>query len=64
MIKGIKGTLYQEFLDYQQCLSLYGPCKIEIPIPSVFAYLLKELTAPFYILQYVTCVLWVAEGIT
>lgn len=28
----------------------FGKCLIDIPKPNLFVYLLKELTAPFYIL--------------
>ncbi|CAK64447.1 unnamed protein product (macronuclear) [Paramecium tetraurelia] len=41
----------------------YGKCLIDIPKPNLFVYLLKELTAPFYILQYLSCFLWVLEDL-
>ncbi|CAD8190017.1 unnamed protein product [Paramecium pentaurelia] len=41
----------------------YGKCIIDIPKPNLFVYLVKELTAPFYILQYLSCFLWVLEDL-
>ncbi|CAD8208856.1 unnamed protein product [Paramecium octaurelia] len=41
----------------------FGKCLIDIPKPNLFVYLVKELTAPFYILQYLSCFLWVLEDL-
>ena len=59
----------RELLKYNGCdnveynRDLYGRCLIVIPKPNIFIYLLKELTTPFYVLQYASCVLWTLEGI-
>ncbi|KAM3143563.1 hypothetical protein pb186bvf_004325 [Paramecium bursaria] len=45
--------------DLQQ---LFGLCQIEIPIIPFYLYLFQELTGPFYILQYLSVVLWIGEG--
>jgi len=45
----------------QKRLSIYGKCMLDIPIPGMFNYLANELIGPFYILQYFSVVLWIAE---
>ncbi|CAK66314.1 unnamed protein product (macronuclear) [Paramecium tetraurelia] len=41
---------------------IYGNSQLQIPIKSIFTYLFQELTSPFYILQYFSVLLWIAEG--
>ena len=42
-------------------ISIYGKCMLDIPIPGMFSYLANELVGPFYIIQYFSIVLWIAE---
>ncbi|CAD8212685.1 unnamed protein product [Paramecium pentaurelia] len=42
--------------------NIYGNSQLQIPIKSIFTYLFQELTSPFYILQYFSVLLWIAEG--
>ena len=54
-LKGLTKTI----LDRR--ISTYGKCQLNIPIPTIFAYLAEVLTGPFYILQYLSVILWIAE---
>jgi len=42
--------------------TLYGKCLIEIPLPEIFPYMFKELCNPFFILQYISCAIWIFES--
>jgi len=39
----------------------YGECKKEVEIPSLPAFLLREMTSPFYILQYLSVFIWLLQ---
>jgi len=43
-------------------LEKYGPCKIEVPVPSLIEYLANVLTEIFFIFQYLSMILWILEG--
>ena len=41
---------------------LYGKCLIEIPLPKLLPFMLEELSNPFFIIQYISCAIWIVEG--
>ncbi|KAL4468757.1 hypothetical protein ABPG74_005260 [Tetrahymena malaccensis] len=43
-------------------LKKYGNCQIQVPIPTLFEYLVDVLTKIFYIFQYISVLFWVLEG--
>lgn len=47
---GNQCNVFINYVDTNLYRQIYGQCEIEIPKPNVFVYVLKELTAPFYIL--------------
>ncbi|EAR86811.2 E1-E2 ATPase family protein (macronuclear) [Tetrahymena thermophila SB210] len=54
----------QNFLDKNQVhdnQQHYGKCERVIDIPSLPSYLFKEMTSPFYFLQYISMLLWIFE---
>ena len=38
---------------------LFGPNKHEVEIPGFFQYMLDRMTSPFYILQYIFCIIYI-----
>ncbi|EGR29200.1 hypothetical protein IMG5_160690 [Ichthyophthirius multifiliis] len=40
----------------------YGLCKIHIPIPTLIEYFLQVLTEIFFLFQYVSMAIWIAQG--
>jgi len=42
--------------------TLYGKCLIEIPLPGVLPYMFEELSNPFFIIQYISCAIWIVES--
>ena len=54
------GIINQEQLFLHR--TLYGKCLIEIPLPGLFPYMFEELSNPFFILQYISCAIWIVES--
>ncbi|KAL4502210.1 hypothetical protein ABPG72_000445 [Tetrahymena utriculariae] len=55
----------KDFLDKNQVhdnQQHYGKCERVIDIPSLPSYLFKEMTSPFYFLQYISMLLWIFES--
>ncbi|KAL4467819.1 hypothetical protein ABPG74_013154 [Tetrahymena malaccensis] len=55
----------KDFLDKNQVHDNqlhYGKCERVIDIPSLPSYLFKEMTSPFYFLQYISMLLWIFES--
>ncbi|EAR86806.2 E1-E2 ATPase family protein (macronuclear) [Tetrahymena thermophila SB210] len=55
----------RNFLDENQAIvnkQAFGQCQKLIDVPSLPYYLFKEMTSPFYFLQYISIVLWVFES--
>ena len=46
---------------FEARLSLYGPCFIEIPVPTLGGYLSENLRKPQFILQYIAIGIWLIE---
>ncbi|KAL4456644.1 hypothetical protein ABPG74_000751 [Tetrahymena malaccensis] len=40
----------------------YGSCEKKIEIPSIFEFLIQEMTSPFYFLQYASVVVWFMQN--
>lgn len=40
----------------------YGPCEHKVEIPTLFEYLFSEMTGPLFMLQYVICIIYIAEA--
>ena len=41
--------------------NLYGKCLIEIPLPGLMNFMFEELSNPFFIIQYISCAIWIIE---
>lgn len=41
----------------------FGENLKEIPIPNIFEYLFHEMTAPFFILQYFSAMIWIMQEV-
>lgn len=64
-----KTLSYEQLLDKQvrplsqksaeEYLSVYGACKIDIPLPNIFYFTFYTLTDGFYLFLYFCCILWV-----
>lgn len=48
--------------DVQQYRDLYGPCKIDVPVPSVLYLLIHEILNAFFVFQMFSVALWLYEG--
>ena len=47
--------------DVQQYRDLYGPCKIDVPIPSIPYLLIHEILNAFFVFQMFSVALWLYE---
>lgn len=54
----IKGLDEEEIQERHE---LYGRCELDIPVPSFFSYMADILIGPFYIIQYLSIILWIIE---
>lgn len=41
--------------------SLYGPCLIDVPIPSIISLVSEEVSHPFFVFQALSVILWCIE---
>lgn len=53
-----KGLVSDEAVERK---SIYGPCLINVPVPSVITLLLDGMFHPFFIFQIFSCILWMFE---
>ena len=58
-------SVYSNGIDeetYQHHRAKYGENLKLVPVPTLFEYLYKEMTTPFFILQYLSALIWVLEN--
>ncbi|OMJ77375.1 hypothetical protein SteCoe_23073 [Stentor coeruleus] len=59
-IHSMKGGIDSEALiKYRQ--RIFGPCVIDVPVPSVFETFIDEVLRPFFIFQIFSVILWCTE---
>lgn len=60
--KSLGDSSFHNFSSVNHRDEKFGKCLISIPIPSCLSYMASELSNPFYILQYFSCLIWIFEG--
>ena len=43
-------------------LEIYGPCEMNIPVPTLIGYFSKALLDPYFLLTYFSMSVWILEG--